>query len=662
MSRHDRLAHDPLRDPNPRRATPMAEVLQHYLSRRQLLLGGLSAAALLTAGCALPGRRAAGAARLGFAPVPITRADTVTLPPGYTFQVLLPWGMPLEADGPAYRDGGANTGAEQERQVGTHHDGMTFFSLPRGSQASDHGVLAINNEYADPLYLHARRDFDTASGRHRSDDVVRKEMAAHGITLAEIRADASGEWRLVAGSPYNRRITAATPTVFRGPAAGHEKLQTAYSPDGRRGRGTLGNCANGRTPWGTYLSGEENFQLYFRAGSAGPSPEEARYEIRPDPVWPIAWDTAPAGTDLTRRFHLAAAGPSPRHDFRHEANQFGWVVEVDPFDPAAPVVKRTALGRFSHEGAWCSPARDDERFAIYMGDDKPNEYLYKFVPDAAWRAEDAHRGLAVADRYLDQGTLYVARFHDDGSGEWLPLVHGQGPLTAANGFPDQATVLIHARAAADALGATPMDRPEWCAVAPDGTAYVSLTAGRDRVEVDAANPRPANVYGHILRWREAGADAAATRFAWEVFLLSGDPADRSPSGAPRIRPGTAAEQPLDASNQHANPDGLWVDSRGLVWIQTDMSGRLMSEGPFGNNQMLVAEPETGELRRFLVGPRGCEVTGIDLTPDGRTLFVNLQHPGDNGRDPSHFPDGGTRTPRSCTVAIRRSDGGPIGLA
>ncbi|MCX7898411.1 MAG: PhoX family phosphatase [Rhodocyclaceae bacterium] len=571
-----------------------------------------------------------------FASIPASFEDKVIVPAGFVIDIVHAWGDPV-SDGPAFRADASNTAEEQAQQVGMHHDGMHFFPL---DGRSDHGLLVVNHEYTDDGLLHAD------GMKTWSAEKVAKSMAAHGVSIVEIRLQ-DGRWQVVRPSRYARRITAATPIAISGPAAGAEAMRTAADASGRLVLGTLNNCAMGVTPWGTYLTCEENFNGYFKA-SRTPTPLEKRYGVS-EKTAGYRWH------EFEERFD------AEKHP--HEANRFGWVVEIDPFRPESRPVKRTALGRFKHEGAFVTLAKD-RRIVVYMGDDERFEYIYKYVSKKPWRG-------GPGGDLLDEGTLYVARFHEDGSGEWLPLVYGQRPLTAENGFVDQADVLIRTRMAADAVRATRMDRPEWIAVHPQsGEVYCSLTnnARRGTPEspgLNGANPRPENLYGHIIRWREQGGDAASLRFAWDIFILCGDPAQEAPHRKGDIR-----------GDLFASPDGLWFDPQGRLWIQTDVSTSALGNAEhaaFGNNQMLVADPTTKEVRRFLVGPRGCEVTGITATPDGKTLFVNIQHPGETPSERSdperplavsswpanqfpHLPGG---RPRSATLAIRRADGKPV---
>ena len=596
---------------------------------------GAAAAALygpLIGGCAIP----ATGPLLGFTSVPPSRLDSVVVPPGYVADVIAPWGEPVGVPGamPPWRPDAGHSAAEQALQLGMHHDGIHYYPL----EGSTRGLLAINHEYVDDGLLHP----DGRAGW--SAEKVRKAQAAHGVAVIEVALD-QGRWRMVRPSRHARRFTAATPFALGGPAAGHPLMRTAADPAGRTVLGTLGNCASGMTPWGTYLSGEENWAGYFDGGTAI--------------------------TEDQRRWGLRAAGWSrwAEHDERfdtrrhpNEFHRFGWIVEIDPRDPSSTPVKRTALGRAAHEGAWVAVTKDG-RAVVYSGEDAGFEYIYKFVS----RDRIAPGGAAGNRELLDHGTLYVARFDADGRGRWLPMVHGEGPLTAAAGFADAGEVVIRTRQAADLLGATKMDRPEWLAIDPrSGTVYCTLTNNTargtpGRPGVDAANPRERNTMGHIIRWQEDG-DFHATTFRWNHLVLAGDPANARLEARGNIR-----------GDFFGSPDGLTFDPRGLLWIQTDASSSTLNQGDYerlGNNQMLACDVATGEVRRFLTGPNGCEITGAAFTPDARTLFVNVQHPGETPReisdplDPlrfSRWPDGPAATrPRSATVVIRRLDGGPIG--
>ena len=608
-------------------------------ARRLIIKGGLglvstSALTSLTA-CASLG----GGPKLGFKAIPASSADKLVVPDGYSAQVLAPWGEPIGVAGaamPPLKEDASSSAAEQAVQMGMHHDGMHYYPL----DGERRGLLVMNHEYTDDGLLH--KD----GMKPWTAEKVKKAQAAHGIAVIEIEQK-NGHWHLVRPSRYARRITANTPFALGGPAAGHAMMKTAADPAGRTVLGTFNNCASGLTPWGTYLSGEENFHNYFIA-STSPDAHQKRW-----------------GLSAKSRFRWA------EHDARFDAvknpnepNRFGWVVEVDPMDPQSTPIKRTALGRAAHEGAWVA-VTEDGRAVVYSGEDARFEYIYKFV--SRDRIAPAGAGLtqAQANRgLLDHGTLYVARFDADGTGRWLPLVHGQGPLNAVNGFADQGEVVIKARQASDALGATKMDRPEWMAIdQAKREIYCTLTNNSARGRpgqpgVDAANPRANNRMGQIIRWREGG-DFDSLTLRWDHLVLAGDPANEKTEDRGNIK-----------GDIFACPDGLMLDARGVLWIQTDASATEMNKGAFkniGNNQMLACDPSSGEIRRFLTGPVNCEITGATMTPDGKTLFINIQHPGETPAevsDPSqptrfsNWPLGGR--PRSATVAIRRTDGGLVG--
>ena len=643
--------HDPI-DPedvpsNPSAATPFSAVAEASLSRRGLLAGGLVAAAgFLTT--SVPGAAPAAAAplttgpggpgsgaRLGFQAIAPSSADVVRVPRGYTARPFIPWGTPILGSYPPFRPGtptagvrGGNTAEEQAQQVGMHHDGMAYFPLHQGAEGNSHGLLVVNHEYTDEYYLHTgeyREDYDP----EYTAGMVRKSQNAHGVSVVEIERNRAGRWDVVR-SKRNRRITANTPMGFSGPAAGHPLVRTDADPRGRRPLGTINNCGNGETPWGTYLTCEENFNGYFEVAEGDYDPETAALIER----YGVGGDRFRWGTQ-DQRFVVTADDPN-------EPNRFGWVTEIDPSNPSAPPVKHTALGRLKHEDATVHVSKGG-RVVVYMGDDQVFEYLYKFVSSGNWKSMRA-RGVHP----LSQGTLYVARFDENGTGRWIPLVHGRNGLTRASGFADQGEVLVKTRLAADRVGATPMDRPEWTAVDPrTGTVYLTLTNNTGREEPNPANPRDPNPWGHIVRWDEKGGDHAATAFSWDIFLLAG--------------PGDGVDgSTIDDEDAFGSPDGLWIDPDSRAWIQTD------GTQPNGaNNQMLAADPYRvdrqgrPEIRRFLTGVVGCEVTGFATTPDRRTFFINLQHPGEDGG--STWPQGdGFDTPRSATVIVTKNDGGVIG--
>jgi hypothetical protein len=645
------------------------EVVEARVSRRSFLGSGLATAAALSFGGidallrAVPAsaqdrRRGPHRPLLGFQGIPVSEADTVVVPPGYTAEVLIAWGDPVSKE-PKFKQDASNSADDQARQWGMHNDGVVYFPIYR----SDHGLLVQNNEYTDDVLL-----FPDGLALW-SGEKTNKALNAHGVSIIEIKKEhdrkrgrdrddddhhrwrspkhgKDGGWRVVRPSKYARRITGQTPINIGGPAAGDPRLQTSADPSGKLVLGTLNNCAMGFTPWGTYLACEENFNGYFQKTLANRTPLEIRYGI------------APFGSG----FRFFTTHPRFNADTEpNEPNRFGWVVEIDPFDPNSIPVKRTALGRLKHEGAWVQETKDG-RIVVYMGDDQQFEYIYRYVSNLPWRLARLRR-----INPLDDGILYAARFNADGTGDWLPLTPANVPPT-----PDHPMgwslndILINTRAAADAVGATKMDRPEWIDTIPNSlTVLATLTnnSARSASTVDAANPRAANVYGHIIRFQYL-IDFSGPSFTWDIFALCGNP--EVPEHGSTIN-----------GDRYGSPDGLYVSPRGRLWIQTDVSGssinpenRAGSYMGFGNNQMLCADPATGETRRFLVGPNVCEVTGAFVTPDEKTMFVGIQHPGEapsGDNDPanpkrfSDWPDGedGGR-PRSSCIVITKDDGGEIG--
>ncbi len=673
-------------------------------------------------------------AQLGFTATPKSLADIVAVPAGYSVTVLYRLGDPINAATPAFANDGSDSGFSS--RAGDHHDGMSYFGLAAAATSttgtpdptnSSRGLLVLNHENISQAYLHPAGP-TTVAGRRPEAEAL-KEMECHGVSVVEITR-AGGTWAYVQNSAFNRRVTPLVPTSFSGPVRGNAILRTRFSPDGTGGRGTINNCANGYMPWGTYLTNEENWAGYFRrdtgdvAARGGATAKAnislARYGIPENRPGNYGWSTvqpADAASTIYARWNITVQPGAPADgtgDFRNEAFQLGWVVEIDPYDPTATPRKRTALGRMNHEGCWPGRTVAGIRPAFYMGDDAQNEYIYKFVSTAPWTATDASAAnrLAIGDKYLDAGTLYVARFNADGSGQWLPLVFGQGPLTAANAaypFADQADVLVNARLAGDALGATKMDRPEWTAINPvTGEMYCTLTNNTSRTpaNTDTANPRAytdpkvtggstsGNANGHIIRLRETGDTTEATSFGWDIYAFG---------AGSDLNPQNVNLSGLDATNDFSSPDGLWFgrssNASGLVtpvlWIETDdgaytdvtncmllaaMPGTVNDGGTrsvanqvgtaTGTQSTRIGKAPGTQLRRFLVGPRECEITGIDTTPDGRSLFVNIQHPGELGGPanvtsnwPANQPGtaaAGVR-PRSATIVITKNDGGVVGL-
>lgn len=709
-----------------------AAILERRLSRRGVLRSGALAGAVAVVPMATcsdreptlseltdepltgPGPRPRHEKQLGFAPVAKGLQDHVVVPEGYLAFVLTAVGDPIDNITSAY----ANDGSDLDfaRRVGDHGDALAYFPLPKNSRSSKDGLLVQNHEAVTDIYIHAAGPthdpyVDKSAVEPRPLAEVIKEQEAHGISLLRIaKRSRAGKWEVDRGYRGNARWHTNTPMQLSGPAVGAAQMITKLSPEGERCFGTLNNCGHGMTPWRTYLSGEENWAFYFVRGddASADASRDARFARQGitannvDPSRGVApwnyrgWDRAQGGGDLQKRFDCTVRGATAAEDFRNEPNHFGYVVEVDPYEPSQLAKKRTALGRMAHEGAWFGPVVAGQPLVIYMGDDSRNEHVYKYVSTEPWNPADATRGLAAGDKYLDRGTLYAARFDEDGHGEWLPLNEDNPALSS---FEDLADIVINCRAAADAVMATKMDRPEWGAVNPrNGEFYVTLTnnstRGTSGPQVDAANPRSyedpkgntvqkGNVNGHILRLREDDGDPGATTFTWDVYLFGA----QSDADATQVNLSS-----LTADNDFSSPDGVWFDARGVLWIQTDDGaytdvtncmmlaaipgevgdGAEMTVG--GQQTWMGRSPSTELLRRFLVGVPGSEITGVDMTPDHKAMFVNIQHPGETGtlnEFQSNWPSmttddatsagaAGTR-PRTATIVITRADGGKIGM-
>ena len=678
--------------------------------------------------------------------------DIVTVPEGYQATVLYALGDSIN---PSYSNWNADadvpSGPSFQFRSGDCHDGMSYFGLSTKTgrydeNASDHGLLVLNHEYINQTFLHPK-GATKKDGRRPEDEVIR-EVNAHGVSVVHIKKNAETQAvEIVKSSPFNRRITASTVMDFAGPVAGSPLLHTAFSPAGRQTRGTQNNCGNGYTPWGTYLTAEENFIGYFqRSGtdqySARSEAEkialkryglglEISYQTEKNADGSVkrdaknniiyildadgkkiperdeqdrivylnkssryGWETAEAGfesQDMYDRWAANVTKESATQDYRNAPNTFGWIVEIDPFDSRSNPVKRTALGRFAHEDCRASRAIEGQKFAFYMGDDSRGEYIYKFVSDATWDPKDVNGGYRAGDKYMNSGKFYVAKFNASGTGEWIELAYGKNVLTETNAiypFSSQADVLTFARLAADAVGATKMDRPEWVAVNPEnGEVYVTLTNNSNRgssYATDPANPRnytdpeggKGNVNGHIIRFKKE--NTAATSFEWDIYLF----------GAEASMDPTINLSNLSDANDFSSPDGMWFDPRGVLWIQTDdgaytdvtncmmlaaLPGQVGDGGvvkTVGDQSTIAGAQVTDKnLRRFLVGPKECEITGVTMTPDYKAIFINVQHPGEDSKSfdapSSHWPatqtdmNNKTARPRSATVVITRKDGKAI---
>ena len=618
-------AYDELHSPR-EETTDLDRVIESAINRRGFIGGTLTfgLGSFLVGTSTLTRAAKAAPDRFGFTQISAGTADTIKLPDGFEWDTLISWGDPLWTDSPEFDQENRGTAASQARAFGDNNDGMAVFTK------NGRTVLAVNNEYTNRAIIWGNR----AEGKASTDDDIRKGMMAHGLTVFEMAPTAKG-WKLVKDSPLNRRVTPDTVMQLTGPAAGSKFLQTAGDTTGTLSRGTWNNCGSGETPWGTYLACEENFNGYFSSSDANFERNDAmkRYGVNLKD-WGYGWAKVDDRFDISKH--------------QNEPNRVGYVVEIDPFDPNSMPKKRTALGRFKHENADVVLAADG-RIVVYMGDDERGEFLYRFVSNGRYSVGGDNSDL------LDLGILYVASFSDDLSGKWLPLT----PETTGMSTDE---IAVNTRMAGSRVGATTMDRPEWVASNPGKIeSYVALTnnknrgikpnAGGDATPVGGPNPREANVYGQILRWQPADADHASDTFTWDLFALAGNPEvhNDANAGSPNV----------NAGNMFNSPDGMMFDSNGLLWIQTD--GNYSNEGDFaghGNNQMLAGDTLTGEIRRFLVGPKEAEITGVAWSPDRRTMFVGVQHPGERGN--SHFPGGDTSVPRSGIIAVQRTDGGLIG--
>ncbi len=607
----------------------LADLIDLRLGRRGLVRG---AAALAVASPFAAAAQEAGPSSLTFKELGHALNEQQHVAEGYDMQVLIRWGDPVVAGAPAF-DPANQTAAAQEKQFGYNNDYLGLHPLPAGSKAGDRFLLVANHEYVNPQLMFA----GLKSEREKTKEQAEVEMAAIGGSVVEIARDGAA-WKVVADSRFNRRISVNTPMEISGPAAGHELLKTSADPTGRKAVGTLNNCAGGSTPWGTWLTCEENFNAFFGGDTA-----------KLDPATVKRYGLGRSAYGWERHADRFDMGKEP-----NEPNRFGWVVEIDPYEPHSVPVKRTALGRVKHEGCTYALAKDG-RVVLYTGDDERFEYVYRFVTARPWNPTDraANRNL------LDEGTLSVARFGEDGKVEWLPLVHGQGPLTAENGFASQADILIRTRLAASLLKPTPMDRPEDIETNPvNGRVYVVLTNNSQRKpdQADKANPRAANAHGHILEIAPKDGDHASAEGTWSIFLLAGKPG---------VDPGARYHRATSEQGWLSCPDNIAFDSKGRIWIVTDGAPEAagVADGVYGADTMGHGRALT---RCFYQAPTGAEVCGPIFTPDDRTFFLAVQHPGeDRGstfEKPStrwpDFKDG--MPPRPSVVAITRKGGGPIG--
>ncbi|MCT9424554.1 PhoX family phosphatase [Acinetobacter baumannii] len=704
------------------------DILEQHISRRSLITKAASGAVALTLASTLTGcndndddsgSNNGGTTpvdpnkkpeKLTFTPVAKNLNDIVTVPEGYEANVIYALGDSINPRVGDWDDNNIPSGPSFQFRSGDCHDGMHYFGLNTSTNRFDEtvsaqGLLVMNHEYINQTFLHPKGP-TKVDGRRPEDEVIR-ETNAHGVSVIHIKKDPTTQKvEIVKNSIFNRRITASTVMEFAGAAAGSSLLATRFSPAGRQTRGTHNNCGNGYTPWGTYLTTEENFIGYFARSTTDDAlrtPEEIialkRYGLKAGSSSRYGWETAIGqveSQDLYDRWNADVKATQATQDYRNGPNTFGWMVEIDPFDGRQNPVKRTSLGRFAHEDSACR-AVVGQPLAFYMGDDSRGEYIYKFVSTAVWDTKDINGGYTAGDKYMNAGKLYVAKFNNDGSGQWVELAYGKNGLNESNTtypFKSQADVVTFARLAADSVGATKMDRPEWCTVNPvNGEIYVTLTNNSNRGKdyaTDAANPRnytdlyagtkeqKGNVNGHIIRFKETDDKTTAETFKWDIYLF----------GAEAAMASNINLSGLTDNNDFSSPDGMWFDPRGVLWIETDdgaytdvtncmmlaaLPGQIGDGGTAttSNGQQTITGAKVTDvtLRRFLVGPKQCEITGIAMTPDYKAIFINVQHPGEDS--PSYAkpesnwpatqkdPSNKTARPRSATVVITRKDGGVI---
>lgn len=782
-------------DKNPSTAPHLAELVAERISRRDVLLGGVSAMA--AAGFGAAGLMAADpaqayiasvppgatpATKLDFTPVGRFKDDSVHVAAGYVASVIYATGDALDTSISDYVGDGSET--RYDLRAGDHHDGMNWFGLRsdidlRDDRSSNRGLLCVNHENISGTaqFLHATGGTNVTAGVRPEDEVI-KEIDAHGVSVVEVRRT-GGALNTHKPSRYNRRVTARTLVDLNGPVRGTPYVRTKYSPTGMAARGTLNNCGHGVTPWGTYLACEENWASYFfrNAGDVALRTERENAQLRRNGINENAggfsyrrWDRVTPSTypaSEFERWNCSVLGATATDDYRNEPNTFGYVVEIDPHAPTSRPRKRTAMGRRATEGAWCSVPKPGRPLAFYIGCDSQNEYVYKYVTTQAWNPIDAKRGgLSVGDKYLDTGTIYAAVFNADGTGVWEPLtvanLASKGGLASSTRFPDGyafadlADICVNTRLAGSAVRATRMDRPEWTAVNPfNGEIYITMTENPNRGNanttfsgnnvpnpgLDASNPRyyfdtkdassqgaasaaqRGNVNGHIVRIRENRDDPGATTFRWDIFLF-GAQANADAGGDDANYQANVNLSGLSTNNELSKPDGCWFSpTTGILYIQTDdntmtdrtnamllaaLPGRLGDGGAVDVVNRAAGSPDSAvrtagadvvqrtfagrkvsdmTLKRLFVGPMGAEITGLTETPDGRALFINVQHPGENtGRsgavpttvaitpgnttgpfesnwpgNSGYGPGGATARPRSATVVVTRVDGGVIGF-
>jgi secreted PhoX family phosphatase len=577
-------------------------------------------------------------AGLNFTAVPLGTADQIITAPGFQAKPLIRWGDPILANGSAF-DPANLSSAAQATQFGYNNDFLTFMPLPRGSNTANHGLLWVNHEYTNLMFV----GYDKKNPQP-TQEIVDTELAAHGGSVVEVMRDGSGDWSMHMGS-MNRRITGLTPMTFTGPVAGHEWLKTSADPSGTTVIGMLNNCGGGATPWGTILTAEENFHQYF--GNLGQLPDSDPRKAVHNRYRLLTAESERRWEEVYDRFDISR---EPNEPFR-----YGYIVEVDPYDPSSAPRKHTALGRTLHEAATTVIAPNGKA-VVYSGDDERFECVYKFVSAGTYDPNNRAANMEL----LTDGTLYVAKFNDDGTGEWLPLVYGEGPLTEANGFASQADVLIKTRMAADLVGATRMDRPEDIETNPvNGKIYMTMTNNNQRGQEgrpgpDGPNPRADNRWGHIIEATEANDDPSGTGFSWEIFILAGENTNESTY---------FAGYPREQVSSMGAPDNITSDAAGNLWIATDGQPSAIKAND-GIYAVPTAGPQRGYLRQFMSGVLGAEMASLAFNADSTALFVSVQHPGEGGTleaPVSSWPDG-NQPPRPSVVVAWSETGKAIGEA
>ncbi|MYD53827.1 MAG: PhoX family phosphatase [Chloroflexi bacterium] len=619
--------------PNNSGNEPFAAILNRRISRRSLVRATIAGAPLLALSTSplgsqifgsapLSGQAEAASSTIGLQSIPHDNEDSINIAEGYSSNVVIRWGDAVVPGASAFNLNG-QTAESAAKQFGFNCDYNGFFPLLPGQ--SQRGLLGVNHEYTSGAEMFPGYDADNVRAEQAAI-----EIASHGLSVVEVTRGDDGSWSYDASSSHNFRITGETPMRLTGPGAGSVYTITNADPTGVDVLGMFNNCSGGRTPWGTILTAEENFNQYF--ANAGEDTRAARYGI-PEAGSRRHWE------DFYDRFDMNIEPNEP--------NRHGYLVEIDPYDPSFTPRKHTAMGRFKHEAASVTLS-DDGRAVVYSGDDQRFDYVYKFISNDRYNIFNRSANLDL----LSSGTLFAAKFNDDGSGEWLPLVAGSPPLhTWTN-----AGIATFTRLAADAVGATPMDRPEDIEVNPiNHRVYIALTNNTQRAAdaVNGANPRGPNTHGHILELTENGGDAASRRFTWDIFILCGDPSD---SEQETYFAGFDKSE-LDSISA---PDNLAVDANGNLWISTDGQPSKLGQAD-AIYVVPTAGPERGRIRRFMTGVPDGEMAGPEFTPDFGTLFVSVQHPGEAGgldEPTSTWPDG--EFPRPSVVAAYKDDGGVVG--